>query len=76
MRLRIEEAIAYAKLNGKTVLKKDLASKMFPECNEQTAVVNFGNVISGRTQRIKIDWVRIICTECNVSPNFLFGYGK
>jgi len=76
MRLHIEEALAYAALKGKKILKKDLYPKLYPDANEQTAQVNFSNLLSGRTERIKIEWVVIICQECGVSPNFLFGYGK
>lgn len=74
MILRVNEAIAFAKLNGKTVLKKDLAARMFPGIAKGCQQVKFTNIIRGKTKRFAPEWVDIICDETGVTPNFLFGY--
>jgi hypothetical protein len=74
MKIRLNEAIAYAKLNGKTVVKKDLAARLFPESTTECQQVKLTNLVRGRTQRVAPEWVDIICEETGVTPNFLFGY--
>lgn len=73
-RLRIDEAIAYAKLNGKEVLKKELARRLFPGKNEVTQQVCMTNICRGKTKRFDPMWIDIICEECGCTPNFLLGY--
>ncbi len=73
-KLRIDEAIAFAKLNGKTVLKKELAAKLFPNRNEGAQQVCMTNICRGKTKRFLPEWIDIICDECGCTPNFLLGY--
>ena len=67
MRLKVNEAIAQSEANGKKVLKQEIA-------NENTQRVNMSNLCRGKTQRIKPEWINIICHECDCTPNFLFGF--
>lgn len=73
MTIRIDEALARAKREGRVVLKSDLAAKMWPQSTELTQRVNMTNLCSGRTTKISPEWVCIICTELSVSADFLFG---
>lgn len=74
MKLRLNEVIAQTKINGKRVLKKDIAARLFPGVSEHTQKVNFTNLVKGKTKRITPEWVGIICEMCECTPNELFGY--
>jgi hypothetical protein len=74
MKIRLNEAIAYAKMNGKEVVKKQLAAKLFPDSTPESQQVNLSYLASGRTKRVTPELIDIICDECGVTPNFLFGY--
>lgn len=70
--LRIKEALAYALLTHKNVSKAELAKKLFPD--SPCADVNFRLLVRGEREFIRPEWVDILCAECGVTPNFLFGY--
>lgn len=72
-RLRINEAIAYAEIRGKKVLKKDIAARLFKNKNRAAQQVNMTNLCKGKTQRVSPDMVRIICEMCGCTADFLFG---
>lgn len=74
MRLKVNEAIAQSEANGNKVLKQEIAKKLFSGANENTQRVNMSNLCRGKTQRIKLEWINIICHECDCTPNFLFGF--
>ena len=74
MEIRINEALALANSKGLKILKKDLAAALFPGASEDSQRVSFCRMTSGKTKRISIDEIEIICNICKVSPNFLFGY--
>ena len=76
MNLRITEALALAKNSGRKVLKKDLATILFPDCPAETQAVNMSNLCTGRTKRIKPEWVVVICKMCGCTADFLFGLEK
>lgn len=76
MQLRLEEAIARSLMNGKKVLKKDLAARLFPNVGKSAQQVNLTNLLSGRTTRVKPEWIAIICEMCECDANFLFGIEK
>lgn len=73
MRLKVNEAIARSEMNGKKVLKKDIADRLFPGVNPSTKQVNMTNLINGTTRRVKVDWVIILCEMLDCDANFLFG---
>lgn len=71
--IRIEEAIARAKANGHKVFKKDIAAKLWPDSVEVAQQVNMTKLCTGKTDRIKPEWVRIICEMTGCTPAFLLG---
>lgn len=73
MKLRINEAIARSLMNGKKVFKKDIAARLFEGVSANAQQVNMTNLLNGTTQRIKPEWVLIICEMCECSADFLFG---
>lgn len=74
MKLKVNEAIARSKANGKKVFKKEIAARIFPGVSESAQQVNMTNLCNGTTKRIAPEWVIIICEMCNCTPNYLFGY--
>lgn len=71
--IRIEAAIARAKENGRTVKKKEIAMRLWPNSTETAQQVNMTNLCNGKTARIGIDWPNIICEMTGVSADYLFG---
>ena len=74
--IRIEQAIARAKEQGKKVKKKDIAARLWPDSTEAGQQVNMTALCSGSTTRINPDWVNIICDMTGCTPDFLFGYSN
>lgn len=74
--LRIGEAIARARANGKKIFKKDLGKVLWSERSEEAQIINMANLCNGKTKRICPEWVGIICEMCECTPNYLFGYEK
>ena len=52
MKLRVNEAIARSEANGKKVLKKDIAARLFEGASESARQVNMTNLCNGTTKRI------------------------
>ena len=52
LRLRVNEAIARSEANGKKVLKKDIAARLFEGASESAQQVNMTNLCNGTTKRI------------------------
>lgn len=75
-KLRIDEALAYAKRNGKNILKKEIASELWEGSEATSAYINFNRLCSGKTQKVSISVINKICKITGVSPNFLFGYDE
>lgn len=75
MEFKLKEAIARSEANGKKVFKKDIAARLFEGVSESAQQVNMTNLLNGKTQRIKPEWVGIICEMCGCDANFLFGMG-
>ena len=73
MKLRVNEAIARSEANGKKVLKKDIAARLFEGASESAQQVNMTNLCNGKTKRIVPKWVVIICEMCGCSADYLFG---
>lgn len=73
MKLRVNEAIARSEMNGKKVLKKDIAARIFEGASESAQQVNMTNLCNGTTKRVAPEWVAIICEMCGCTANFLFG---
>lgn len=73
MKLKVNEAIARSKANGKKVLKKDIAARLFPGVADSAQQVNMTNLCNGTTKRIVPEWVVIICEMLDCSADYLFG---
>ena len=73
MTLRIEEAIARAKANGKKVLKKDIAAKLWPDSVASAQQVNMTKLCNGRTATIKPAWAAVVCEMTGCTSDFLLG---
>lgn len=73
MTLRIEEAIARAKRNGKKVLKKDIAARIWPDSVESAQQVNMTRLCNGSAVRVDPEWVCIICEMTGCTADFLLG---
>ena len=73
MRLRVNEAIAAAKLQGKDVKKKELAKLLFPKSTEMSRITLMTKVCSGKLERVNPEWIGIIANECGVDANFVLG---
>ena len=50
--MRVNEAIARSEANGKKVLKKDIAARLFEGASESAQQVNMTNLCNGTTKRI------------------------
>lgn len=72
MRIRVNEAIAYAQ-KTKPIKKTDLAKQIWAGSNDHSALTNLSNMNSGRSKTISADAVNTICRVCGVSADFLFG---
>lgn len=70
---KVNEAIARQEVNGKKVLKKELAAKLWPDSSPTSQQVNMTNLCSGNTKRITPELVVTICRELECDANFLFG---
>lgn len=73
LRLKVKEAIARSEANGKKVLKKEIAARLWDGSSEQAQQVNMTNLVNGTTKKIAPDWVVTICEMCNCSADYLFG---
>jgi DNA-binding Xre family transcriptional regulator len=74
--LRVNEAIARAKTNGKSVDKKTIAALLWPDSKEKTQQVNMTFLSNGRTIGVKLSWIYILCKELDCDPNYLFGFNE
>ena len=70
--MRIEEAIARAKQQGNQVLKKDIAARLWPDSTPVAQQVNITRLCSGKTPRINVEWVNVICEMTGCTADFLF----
>ena len=71
LRLRVNEAIARSE--GKKVLKKDIAARLFEGASKSAQQVNMTNLCNGTTKRIVPEWVVIICEMLDCTADYLFG---
>lgn len=71
--MRIEEAIARAKQQGNKVLKKDIAARLWPDSTAVAQQVNITRLCAGKTPRINVEWVAIICEMTGCTADYLFG---
>lgn len=76
VKLKVNEAIARSEANGKKILKKDLAAKIWANSRPEAQAVNMTNLCSGITKKINPEWIVTICKETGCTADFLLGIEK
>lgn len=72
--IRLREALQYAEQNGKKFKLNALAQKIWANTSvKRSAYMNLLNLADGRSKKIGIDQIEIICRELGVSADYLFG---
>jgi len=71
--LKLKEAIKkHNSRRGRNITQKELGAILFPYSTEPTQIININNLCSGKTKRINIEMVSIICDTLGVDANYLF----
>lgn len=70
-KLKIDEAIAFARLNGKKLTKTNIAARIWPESSPLSRRQNMTNLCTGKTDKVNPKWVEIICEMTGCDANFL-----
>lgn len=73
MKIRLNEAIAFARKNGMKIRKVDFAQMLWKKSSAKTAHTNYSNLAGGKNKKIDIEAVPMICQTLGVSADFLFG---
>ena len=69
----IEAEANFTRLTGQKV-NENLHSLLFPDCNETTRKNQISKLRTGKRTFFSLEMIQIICQECFVDPNFLFGF--
>lgn len=69
LRESINEAIAEGRLHSKS----ELARILWGGSSNRSAYMNYNNLASGKSKKIDIDAVPVICEKLGVSADYLFG---
>lgn len=72
MKIKINEAIAFATMNGKKITKTAIAARIWPTSAPLTRRANMTNLCTGKTDKINPEWISIICEMTGCDANFLF----
>lgn len=73
-RFRIKEAILRARATNKDFKQIEIAKKLYPDCGEKIAAINFSRLVNNKKKALTFDEIKFLCENLNVSPNFLMGY--
>ena len=73
-RLRIAEAMEKLEQKGNKIKKIQIAEKLWPKSSRKTQQMNIANLIDGKTKRVDIEWVSILCEVLECNPSFLFNH--
>lgn len=73
MKLKIEEAIAMARVNGQKIMKTDIAARIWPNNVLSAQRVNMTRLCTGETASVKPEWINIICDMTGCTADFLLG---
>ena len=73
-RFRIKEAVLRARATNKEFKQIEVAKKMYPNCDEKVAAINFSRLVNNKKKALTFDEIKFLCENLNVSPNFLMGY--
>lgn len=73
--IRITEALTYAKEKGLLGKKQkaELAQALWPNSAPKAAYMNFLNLETGKSKKIDVATVPVLCSMLGVSADFLFG---
>lgn len=73
--IRITEAITYAKEKGLLGKKQkaELAQALWPNSTARAAYMNFLNLETGKSKKIDVATVPVLCNMLGVSADYLFG---
>lgn len=71
----IEAEANYTKHTGKRV-NHQLHKRLFPNCADGTRRNHISELRAGKRKRYSLEMIKIICEECFVDANFLFGLEK
>ena len=69
--LKINEAIAFATMNGKKINKTAIAARLWPESPPLSRRQNMTNLCSDNTSKVNPEWIEIICEMTGCDANFL-----
>lgn len=72
-KLKIKEAITFAKQNGNKVTRTQIALAIFPEKTERQAKESLYRIESGKSKSKYPEIVDKVCELTGVDANFLFG---
>ncbi len=64
--------MAQSELDGNKIKDEDVYMKLWPNSKRETQQVNWANLKKGKTKRVDIEWIPILCDELNCTPNYLF----
>lgn len=70
---RLKESIKMAKDNGVLGRKAEFAQSMWPNSSARSARMNLSNLVSGKSKKIDIENVPLVCERLGVSADYLFG---
>ena len=73
-RIKIREAILYAKSQGKKIKKREFAGLIFPYVSQRSAVVCLNNYERGQSKKMDYKQITEICRRLGCDPNYLFGW--
>lgn len=73
-RFRIKEAVLRARATNKDFKQIEIAKKLYPDCGEKVAAINFSRLVNNKKKALTFDEIKFLCENLNVSPNFLMGY--
>lgn len=73
-RFRIKEAVLRARATNKDFKQIEVAKKLYPDCDEKVAAINFSRLVNNKKKALTFDEIKFLCENLNVSPNFLMGY--
>jgi hypothetical protein len=71
-KLKIAEAMQKLEQKGKKIKKIQIAEKLWPGSSRKTQQMNIANLIDGKTKRVDIEWIPILCDILECTPSFLF----
>ena len=71
--LKLKDALKkHNSRRGKRITQRELGAILWPNSTKPTQIVNINNLCSGKTKRIDISMVSIICDTLRVDANYLF----